>query len=61
MRGVVTVADAYYADMAHRYLKIAEGFPPGSLGRSLNTSEASKYFALAARFDGAPRRRRSAS
>lgn len=50
-----TMAETYYADIAHRYLKVAEGFPPGSLGRSLNTSEASKYFAFAAQFDGAVR------
>ena len=42
----------YYADIAHHYLKVAERFPAGSLGRAMNTSEAAKYFQLAARFDG---------
>lgn len=50
----------YYADTAQRYLDIAQTFPEGSLGRSLNTAEASKYLALSARFDGMPTPRASA-
>ena len=36
------------ASLAHTYACIADTFPPGSLGRTLNWNEASKYYALAA-------------
>ena len=36
------------ASLAHTYACIAGTFPPGSLGRTLNWNEASRYYALAA-------------
>lgn len=45
------MATTYYSNMGHQYLKIAESFPAGSLGRAMNTNEASKYFGIAARLE----------